>query len=174
MDKGEVTLMVMADFSKTFDTICFRNTLLKLHKLGFTKPSLKWLLSYLCDRCQFVQIDDKSSSCQTIAFGIPQGSILGPMIFNLYVSDLKDVIPASIKCSQYADDKTLYHHTPGQDLAGGGKDLERIKNTKLNYLASTLMRIFFGMNTSRTQHHHAMLLSQASGKSNILLLFSPD
>ena len=174
MDKGEVTLMVMADFSKAFDTICFRTTLLKLHKLGFTKPSLKWPLSYLCDRCQFVQIDDKSSSCQTIAFGIPQGSILGPMIFNLYVSDLKDVIPASIKCSQYADDTTLYHHTPGQGLAGGGKDLERIKNTKLNYLASTLMRIFFGMNTSRTQHHHAMLLSQASGKSNILLLFSPD
>ena len=227
MDKGEVTLMVMADFSKAFDTICFRTTLLKLHKLGFTKPSLKWLLSYLCDRCQFVQIDDKSSSCQTIAFGIPQGSILGPMIFNLYVSDLKEVIPAYIKCSQYADDTTLYHHTPVQDLAcgvsltnnalselhswskesnlalnpdktksmmfstrqmftrrnlssfplllsAGGKDLERIKNTKLNYLASTLMRIFFGMNTSRTQHHHAILLSQASGKSNILLLFAPD
>ena len=227
MDKGEVTLMVMADFSKTFDTICFRTTLLKLHKLGFTKPSLKWLLSYLCDCCQFVQIDDKSSSCQTIAFGIPQGSILGPIIFNLYVSDLKDVIPASIKFSRYAYDTTLCHHTPVQDLAGGvslmnnalselhswfkesnlalnpdktksmmfstrqmftrrnlssfplllsagGKDLERIKNTKLNYLASTLMRIFFGMNTSRTQHHHAILLSQASGKSNILLLFSPD
>ena len=50
MDKGEVTLMVMADFSKAFDTICFRTTLLKLHKVGFTKPSLKWLLSYLCDR----------------------------------------------------------------------------------------------------------------------------
>ena len=227
MNKGEVTLMVMADFSKAFDTICFRTTLLKLHKVGFTKPSLEWLLSYLCDRRQFVQIDDKSSSCQTIAFGLFQGSILGPMIFNLYVSDLKEVIPASIKCSQYANDTTLYHHTPVQDLVGGvslmnnalselhswskesnlalnpdktksmmfstrqmftcrnlssfplplsagGKDLERIKNTKLNYLASTLMRIFFGMNTSRTQHHHAILLSQASGKSNILLLFSPD
>ena len=60
MDKGEVTLMVMEDFSEEFDTICFRTTLLKLHKLGFTKPSLKWLLSYLCDRRQFVQIDDKS------------------------------------------------------------------------------------------------------------------
>ena len=41
------------------------------------------------------------------------------MIFNLYVSDLKDVIPASIKCSQYADDTTLYHHIPVQDLACG-------------------------------------------------------
>ena len=80
--------MVMADFSKEFDTICFRNTLLKLHKLGFTKPPLKWLLSYLCDRRQFLQVDDEILSCQTIAFGIPQGSILGPMSFNLYVSSL--------------------------------------------------------------------------------------
>ena len=119
MDKGEVTLMVIADFSKAFDIICFRTTLLKLHKLGFTKPSLKWLLSYLCDRRQFIQIDDKSSSCQTIAFRIPQGSILGPMIFNLYVSDFKYIILGSTKCSQYADNATLYHHTPVQDLAGG-------------------------------------------------------
>ena len=54
MDKEEVTLMVTADFSKAFNTISFRTTLLKLHKLGFTKPSLRWLLSYLCDRRQFV------------------------------------------------------------------------------------------------------------------------
>ena len=113
MDKGEVTLMVIADFSKAFDIICFRTTLLKLHKLGFTKPSLKWLLSYLCDRRQFIQI-----ACQTIAFRIPQ-SILGPMIFNLYVSDFKYIILGSTKCSQYADNTTLYHHTPMQDLAGG-------------------------------------------------------
>ena len=81
MDKGEVTLMVMADFSKAFDTICFRTTLLNLHKLGFTKPYLKWLLCYLRNCRQFVQIDDKSSSCQTIALGILQWSIPEPMIF---------------------------------------------------------------------------------------------
>ena len=57
MDKGEVTLMVMADFSKAFDTICFRATLLKVHKLGFTKPSLKWLLSYLCARPPSIRTD---------------------------------------------------------------------------------------------------------------------
>ena len=128
MDKGEVTLMVMADLSKAFDTICFRTTLLKFHKLGFTKPSLKWLLSYLCDCRQFVQIDDKTSSCQTIAFRIPQGSILGPMIFNLYVSDLKN---------QKRTDCLLEERT--------------LKESRIpSYLASALMRIFFGMNTSRT------------------------
>ena len=57
MDKGEVTLMVMADFSKVFDTICFRTTLLKLHKEGFTKPSLKWLLSYLLMRSPSIRTD---------------------------------------------------------------------------------------------------------------------
>ena len=147
MDKGEVTLMVMADFSKSFDTICFRTTLLKLHKVGFTKPSLKWLLSYLCDRRQFVQIDDKSSSCQTIAFGLSQGSILGPMIFNLYVSDLKDVIPASIKCSQYADDTTLYHHTPVQDLVGGVS----LMNNALSELHSWSKESNLALNPDKTK-----------------------
>ena len=147
MDKGEVTLMVMADFSKAFDTICFRTTLLKLHKLGFTEPSLKWLLSYLCARRQFVQIDDKSSSCQTIAFEIPQGSILGPMIFNLYVSNLKDVIPASTKCSQYADDTTLYHHTPMQDLAGGVS----LMNNALSELHSWSKESNLALNPDKTK-----------------------
>ena len=147
LDKGEVTHMVMADFSKAFDTICFRTTLLKLHKVGFTKPSLKWLLSYLCDRRQFVQIDDKSSSCQTIAFGLSQGSILGPMIFNLYVSDLKEVIPASIKCSQYADDTTLYHHTPVQDLVGGVS----LMNNALSELHSWSKESNLALNPDKTK-----------------------
>ena len=147
MDKGEVTLMVMADFSKAFATICFRTTLVKLHKLGFTKPSLKWLLSYLCDRRQFVQIDNKTSSCQTIAFGIPQGSILRPMIFNLYVSDLKDVIPASIKCSQYADVTTLYHHIPVQDSACGVS----LMNNALSELHSWFKESNLALNPAKTK-----------------------
>ena len=80
MKRKEVTLMVLADFSKAFDTISFSATIVKFYKLGFSKPFLKWLLSYLSGRSQFVQIDDRKSSYQSSQYGVPQGSILGPMI----------------------------------------------------------------------------------------------
>ena len=83
MKRKEVTLMVLADFLKAFDTISFSTTIVKFYKLGFSKPFLKWLLSYLSGRSQFVQIDNRKSWYQLSQYGIPQGSILGPMIFNL-------------------------------------------------------------------------------------------
>ena len=57
-----------------------------------------------------MQIDDRKFSYQSSQYGVPQGSILGPMIFNLYVSDLHEVIPSSMECVQYADDTSLYSH----------------------------------------------------------------
>ena len=83
MKKGEITLMVLEDFNKAFDTVCFKTAIQKFYKLGFSKTFLKWLLSYLRDRSKFIQIDNKSSRCMSTKFGISQGSILGPLIFNL-------------------------------------------------------------------------------------------
>ena len=119
MKKGEITLMVLVDFSKAFDTICFKSTIEKFYKLGFSKTFLKWLLSYLSGRSKFVPIDDKYSSRKPIHFGIPQGSILGPLIFNLYVAGLNDVISSHTNCYQYADDTTLYNHCKVADLTTG-------------------------------------------------------
>jgi hypothetical protein len=116
---------------------------------------------YLSGRSQFVQIDDKSSSRKPIHFGIPQGSILGPLIFNLCVADLNDVISSHTNCYQYADDTKLSNWSQGSNLALNptktkcmlfttsqmstyhslssrplqlaveGKALERVKSTKL-------------------------------------------
>ena len=76
MKRKEVTLMVLADFSKAFDTVSVSATIVKFYKLGFSKPFLKWLLSNLSGRSQFVQIDDRKSSHQSSQYGVPQGSIL--------------------------------------------------------------------------------------------------
>ena len=73
-------IMVLTDFAKAFDAISFSATIVRLYKLGFSKPFLKWLLSYLSGRSQFVQIDDRKPSYQSSQYGVPQGSILGPMI----------------------------------------------------------------------------------------------
>ena len=83
MKRKEFMLMVLANFWKAFDTISFSATIMKFYKLGFLKPFLKWLLSYLSRRSQFMQIDNRNSSNQSSQYSIPQGSILGPMIFNL-------------------------------------------------------------------------------------------
>ena len=101
MKRKEVTLMVLADFSKAFDTVCFKTTLKKFYTLGFSKNYLKWLLSYLSGRTQFVQIDDTKSHLKLSQFGIPQGSILRPMIFNLCISDLRDNLDLSTFCRLY-------------------------------------------------------------------------
>ena len=111
--RKEVTLMVLADFSKAFDTISFSATTVKFYKLGFSKPFLKWLLRYLPGRSQFVQIDDRKSSYRSSQYGVPQGSILGPMTD---VSDLDEVTPPSMECVQYADDTSLYSHSNVKEL----------------------------------------------------------
>ena len=108
MKRREVTIMVLADFSKAFDTVCFKTVITKLHHLGFSKNVLEWLANYLCGRRQYVQIDDRKLSPVFSEFGIPQGSILVPMLFNLYFVDLPDILPPTVKSFQYTDDTTIY------------------------------------------------------------------
>jgi hypothetical protein len=112
--KGEVTLMVYADYSKAFDTVQFRSVLTKMHGLGFSKSFLHWMINYLTNRQQLVQINDSKSSLLTVEFGVPQGSVLGPAIFNLYVADLQEKL--QLPCYQYADDTSFYTHSKVCDL----------------------------------------------------------
>ena len=77
-----------------------------LHKYDFSKDFLRWTLSYPTSRKQFVQIDEKTSNKRTHFFGVPQGSILGALFFNLYLNGLQDKLPS--KTIQYADDTMVY------------------------------------------------------------------
>ena len=89
MKRGEVTLMILADFSKTFDIIKYKTVLKKLNYLGFSKSFLNQTIDYLTDRWHFVQVDDKTSDRRRFNFGVTQGSIMGPLIFKVYVADLQ-------------------------------------------------------------------------------------
>ena len=123
MKREEITLMVLADFSKAFDTIKYKTVLKKLDYLGFLKSFLNWTIEFLTDRRHFVQIDDKTSDRSRVNFGVPQGSIMGPLIFNLYVADLHAHI--NMQCHQYTDDTTLYVHCKPSSLESCKRDLNK-------------------------------------------------
>ena len=114
MNTSEATFGILLDYSKAFDIIDHLTLLEKFHKLNFSKQTLKLIHSYVSERKQFVQVDDKSSSVKLNNFGVPQGSILGPVLFNLYIVDLVE----NVTCDslQYADDSTLYKHSKPKNL----------------------------------------------------------
>ena len=165
MGKGEITLMVLADFSKAFDTIDYKTLIHKMHALHFSNCFLKWLLSYLDDRYQFVQVDDKASELKLTTFGVPQGSILGPVLFNLYVTDLQDKI--QLPCFQYADDTTILAHGRPKDLPS----LETALNEDLEKLISWSSSTNLALNPKKTK---VMVMSTNQlSKKHSLQSYSP-
>jgi hypothetical protein len=73
--------MVFLDISKAFDKVWHKGLLRKLESLGVRDPLLKWIRSYLSDRMQHVLIDGQSSNWDRVEAGVPQGSVLGPLLF---------------------------------------------------------------------------------------------
>ena len=127
MDKGEVTGSVFIDLAKAFDTVDHEILISKLKYYGVCDESLSWFENYFSRRKQLVCIDSQSSEELEITSGVPQGSILGPQLFIVYINDL----PRSLKhCSvnMYADDTAIYLGSQTVDTLNIylNQDLERL------------------------------------------------
>ena len=107
LDNGGKIGAIFMDLSKAFD--CIRHDLLiaKLHAYGFSREALLLVYSYLENRQQRVKINGSFSSYKHLRFGVPQGSVLGPLFFNIYINDLLLSIQETEICN-YADDTTIY------------------------------------------------------------------
>ena len=106
MDHGKLPLSIFLDLSKAFDTLDHTILLDKLKYYGLNNVALNWFNSYLSGRTQYVDFDNVSSQTRTIDTGVPQGSILGPLLFIIYMNDIH-IASDKFHAILYADDTNL-------------------------------------------------------------------
>ena len=126
LDKGKLPIAIFLDFSKAFDMIDHEILLEKLQKYGFENESLKWFHSYLSERSQCVEYGGHRSSFLPLDKGVPQGSVLGPLLFLIYINDIHNCCK-TFKCILYADDTTLT--APICSFTNSNSISEEINNT---------------------------------------------
>ena len=111
LDKDKTAILLLLDLSAAFDTIDHEILLSRLeNNFGIQGIALNWFRSYLIDRKQAVLINNMRSAEQTLEFGVPQGSVLGPILFILYTSPLSNLIEShAVSHAMYADDTQVGH-----------------------------------------------------------------
>jgi hypothetical protein len=145
IEQGEFVLGVFLDFSKAFDTVNHEILLNKLDYYGIRGTANNWLRSYLFNRTQFVVYDNHKSSSKILDCGVPQGSILGPLLFLIYINDLACVSDILFTI-MYADDTNIF--VSGRNL----EELERIMNTELGLLHNWLIANKLSLNVNKTHY----------------------
>lgn len=125
-DNSQPTLLASLDLSAAFDTIDHSTLLSRLEtSFGVSGSALSWLSSYLSNRTQTVRIGQSSSSIANLVSGVPQGSVLGPVLFSIYISPIGQIVSGhGISHQQYADDTQLYISLSKSNPAIGISQLE--------------------------------------------------
>lgn len=126
MENKHLTLLVLLDFSSAFNSVDFDVLLRVLDCLNFSSSTSAWFSSYLRGRSQRVRLDDNLSDWCDIAAGVPQGGVLSPLLFSIFINSVTDVISSNFHL--YADDLQLYRHF----LVGNTKEAIEAINSDLN------------------------------------------
>jgi len=139
----EVCCAILLDLAKAFDTVNHKILLRKLNMIGIRGPLNNWFESYLCNRKQSVIINREMSPPTNMEFGVPQGSVLGPTLFLIYINDMPRCAPA-LKYTLFADDTCLSmsHKDP--------KQLEILINNELKKVNQWLLNNRLSLNVSKS------------------------
>ena len=145
LENGEHVVGVFLDFSKAFDTVDHDILMTKLYHYGIRDNALNWFKSYLSNREQFVTYNKSKSSMKTIKCGVPQGSILGPVLFLLYINDLSTLCDKVFSIF-FADDSNLFKSDKNLSV------IEEVLNSELEQISMWLKANKLYMNVSKTQY----------------------
>ena len=128
IEDNEFAIGVFCDLSKAFDTLDHKILLEKLDHYGIRGKANEWFSSYLKGRRQYIELNHKKSSCLPIEVGVPQGSILGPLLFLIYINDLPSA--SNLKCVSFADDSNLLIRGKnlGELMASLTRELESVSD----------------------------------------------
>ena len=166
LDNNEYSIGVFCDLSKAFDTIDHHILLQKLDHYGIRGTAKKWFESYLSGREQYVDWNGCKSNKLPINIGVPQGSILGPLLFLLYINDLPSA--TRMKCVLYADDSNLLLR--GKDLSIVRYELNKELEGVNDYFKSNKLKI----NTNKTKLVCFRKKSQELDYNDIKIYFNGD
>ena len=175
LNKGNISVLALLDFSSAFDTIDHPILVHRLYTdFGFTDAVLQWFSSYLTDRTHYVSLSNHCSAFTHVHSGVPQGSVLGPMLFTMYIMPLSAIIDShSIIYHSFADDLQLQMSAPPdgisellhsmQSCISDVKALLTANMLKLNDIKTELMLF----TSKKTKHLHSLPTSITIGNAQI-------
>ena len=152
MDKGETPFSICLDLSKAFDMFDHDILLTKLRHYGIVGTPLIWFKSYLTNRAQYVEINGTCSNLLSIGKGVPQGSILGPLLFMIFINDIHRS-SKEFKFITYAKDTTLFSSLSSfiPDSNRSMANASETINSEINKVTDWLIANKLSLNVNKTK-----------------------
>ena len=143
LDNHELICLIFCDVSKAFDRVWLRGLIFKLERYGIKGDLLEWSVSYISNREQMVVIKDAVSVKGQLKAGVPQGSILGPLLFLIYINDIADDLTGL--CRLFADDTSI------SERCLDVQSLNNLVNIDLNNISVCAKKWLVKLNPDKTE-----------------------